>query len=249
MATSFGALCSDFYVNHKLALKMDLQSGRETILHFFDAVRKSEPEMDRFRRYDGELALESPRKEEEYRWLSLQRVTMRTGHINPQTMGDAYDFHRLILELAPYNLTISPLDVDYQELMFGFDLECKADHDDVVFTALFGDTPLANLVRIPQGKVLDVQPVLGVSLSEQGDLQAYYEVKTRTKNRRGNATRYKHDPISLFLTIRRYGPIDKVDDLITHFNMLSQKAEELATDRFVPDLLTPIARHITSSSA
>ena len=38
--TTFVALCSDFYVNQKLALKMDLPSERETILHFFDRVRK-----------------------------------------------------------------------------------------------------------------------------------------------------------------------------------------------------------------
>ncbi len=27
MATSFGALCTDFYINQKLALKMDLSRG------------------------------------------------------------------------------------------------------------------------------------------------------------------------------------------------------------------------------
>jgi hypothetical protein len=57
MATSFGALCTDFYVNQKLALKMDLPGERETVLHFFDRVKKSIPAMNRFRRYDGELAL------------------------------------------------------------------------------------------------------------------------------------------------------------------------------------------------
>ena len=53
MATSYGALCTDFYINQKLALKMDLPSDRETILHFFDLVRREMPSMHRFRRYDG----------------------------------------------------------------------------------------------------------------------------------------------------------------------------------------------------
>ena len=119
----------------------------------------------------------------------------------------------------------------------------------MVFDALFGDTRLANLLRVPDGKVLDVQPVLGVALTERGDLQAYFEIKTRTKNRRGSAARYKHEPISLFLTIRRYGPVENIDSLGSTFNQLVETAEELATDRFVPDLLTPIARQITSSSA
>ena len=36
MATSFGALCTDFYINQKVGLKMDLPADRETILHLFD---------------------------------------------------------------------------------------------------------------------------------------------------------------------------------------------------------------------
>ena len=59
MTTSYGALCTDFYINQKLALKMDLPTERETLLHFFDQVRETHPGMTRFRRYDGELSLES----------------------------------------------------------------------------------------------------------------------------------------------------------------------------------------------
>ena len=248
MATSFGALCTDFYINHKTTLRMDLPDERETILHFFEAVRKVVSSMDRFRRYDNELALESSRRNQEYRWLSLQRTSVRAGHVNPESMAKAYEFHRMILRVMPYHLSISPLDVDYTELMFGFDLECDRDHDEIVFDALFADTPMANLFKVSGSKVLDVQPVLGLSLTERGDLQAYYEVKTRTKSRRGSAARYKHEPISLFLTIRRYGALEQVDDLVDQFANLAEFAETLATERFVPDLVTPIARQITSSS-
>lgn len=249
MATSFGALCNDFYINQKLALKMDLPSDRETILHMFDQVRKAIPSMDRFRRYEGELALESSRRDPEYRWLALRRTSIRTGHVNPARMADAYKFHCLILDLAPHHLTISPLDVDYLELVFGFDLECKGNHDGVVAEALFGHSPVDTLMRGGDASVLDVQPVFGLSLSEKGNLQAYFEVKTRMRNRKGNSGRYKNEPISIFLTVRRYGPIRSLDELHPTFELLSQHAESLATDRLVPGLLTPIARQITSSSA
>lgn len=249
MATSFGALCTDFYINQKTALKMDLPSERETTLHFFEAVRKSVPDMDRFRRYERELALESSRRNEEYKWLSLQRTNLRTGHVNPQTMREAYDYHRLILRYMPHYLSISPLDLDYLELLFGFDLECRSDHDEVVFEALFAATPLAELFKVPGGKILDVQPAMGMSLSDRGNEQVYFEVKTRTKSRRGSGARYRHEPISLFLTLRRYGPVRKVDELVDNFTALADRAEALATEHFVPAVLTPIARQITSSSA
>ncbi|MEX0885746.1 MAG: hypothetical protein WD009_04825 [Phycisphaeraceae bacterium] len=247
MTTSFGALCTDFYVNQKLTLKMDLPAERETLLHFFDRVRKSYTAMTRFRRYEGELALESSRREAEYRWLSLRRTSMRAGHVNPETMEDAYTYHRQLLELAPPFLSISPIDVDYLEVLFGFDLECEENHDEIIYHALIEDSPLAPMLTVPGTKFLDVQPVFGLSLTSSGDTQAYFEVKTRPKNRRGSSR--SGEPISLFVTIRKYGPVDNGEHLLQTFDNLTQQAETLATDRLVPHLLTPIARHITSGSA
>ncbi|MEO1235506.1 MAG: hypothetical protein AAFX76_01825 [Planctomycetota bacterium] len=248
MATSFGALCTDFYINHKLALKMDLPSERETILHFFDRMRKSLPAMNRFKRYDGELALESARKDARYTWLALRRNSIRTGHVNPETMDQALDYHKLVLELAPYHLTISPLDVDYVELMYGFDLECKQNHDAVVFEALYADSPLGSLLGDAPDKVLDVQPVFGQALNDAGDLQAYYEVKTRPRSRRGSSKRYSGEPISLFLTLRQYGPVEDLGDMPKLIHALNAHGERLATDKLIPDLLTPIVQHIGSSA-
>ena len=41
------------------------------------------PDMSRFRRFEGELALESSRKDGKYRWIALRRTSLRTGIVNP----------------------------------------------------------------------------------------------------------------------------------------------------------------------
>ncbi len=252
MATSFGALCTDFYINQKLAVKMDLPYERETILHLFERVRKSVPGMDRFRRYDNELALESSRREAEYRWLALRQNSVRTGHVNPQSMKTAYGYHSLLLELVPYHLSVSPLDVDYIDLLLGFDLECMDNHDEVVFEALYGNSPLrelASIERYPRTKAIDVQPVFGLSLEERGDLQAFFEVKTRPRNRRGHVSRGREEPISVMLTVRQYGPGPAGAEIKDMLPTLAEHAERLAAEKLVPDVLTPIARQIASSNA
>lgn len=248
MATSYAALCSDFYVNQKLAMKMDLPHDRETVLHMFDRVRKSFPGMDRFRRYDGELALESPRREQEYRWLSMWGKHIRSGHVNPESLEEAYGLHRLVLEMAPYHLTISALDIDHLELTFGFDLECRSNHDEIVADALFSNTPFSDLLRMPHTRVLDLQPAFGIALTEQGDVQAHCEIKTRRKSRRGHSGRYRDEPISILMTVRRYGPVGEIGDLETIFADLAQRIEALVSERLVPSLLLPISRQIISSS-
>jgi hypothetical protein len=249
MATSFGALCNDFYVNHKVALKMDLPGDRETLLHLFDRVRKSIPSMSKFQPFENELTLESSRKQRDFRCLTLRPRSIRTAYFNPPSMPQAYDFHKTVLELAPYHLSLSPLDIDYCELVFGFDLECKGNQDETVFEALYANTPLGELGTVENGRILDAQPFLNIMLDDKGSLQACFEVKTRNRSKRGGTRRYRHEPISLFLTVRKFGPLQDVKELKTNVDEISQIAEKLATEHFIPHLLTPVARHITSSSA
>lgn len=248
MATSYGALCDDFYVNQKLTLRMDMPSDRETVLHLFEQVRKAMPDMSRFRRFEGELALESSRKDGKYRWIALRRTSLRTGIVNPDSMQQVSDFHRMMLEIAPYHLTISPLDVDYLELMFGFDLECKGNHDSVVAEALLDGSPLGDLLAAAGGKPLDVQPTVGVNLTDAGDRQAYFEVKTRHRTRRGSSRGSRQEPISTYLTTRQYGPVDSLKHMQTVFDETLAHTEQLATERLLPYVLHPIARRITSEA-
>ena len=248
MATSFGALCTDFYVNTKIAMKMDLPSDRDTVLHLFDRVRAEIPHMDRFKRYSDEFALESARRDGEYQWLAMRQRSVRAGHVNPETMDQAFRLHKVILELAPYYLALSPLDVEFIEVMFGFDLDCKANHNKVVYEALLEGTPLGALIDVHHAKPVDVQPLLGMALDARCGLQAFYEVKTRTSPGQIRAGRYRTEPISVFLTVRRSGPIDKVDDLPAWLSELRRDAERLATEKLVPHLLTPISRAIIGSA-
>lgn len=248
MATSFGALCTDFYINQRLGLKMDLPTERETILHFFDRIRADQPTMKRFRRYSDELALESSARDAVYRWMALRTSSIRAGFVNPETLEEAYDLHRLILKICPFHLSISPLDVEVQELTFGFDLEAKANQNEVVYDALLAETPLGSLLEYPGATPLDVQPALGITLNEECDLQAFFEVATTTSNKQIRLNRFRTEPISVWVTVRKLGPIDKPEDLLERFDVLGQYCEQLATEKAIPDLIQPISRALTRSA-
>jgi hypothetical protein len=244
MATSFGALCSDFYVNQKISLKMDLPSARETVLDLFDRVRREFPSMDRFRRYEGELALESPEQFSHYNWLALRRTTIRSGCVNPETLEQAYRLHRLILEITPYFLSISPLDIEFLELVFGFDLRAERNRNEVVFEALLADSPLATLLAGDDEAVIEAQPFFGFALNERCDVQAYVEVKTRTRAADIAAGRYGDEPISVYLTVRQYGSLRKIDEMTTAFGALAGHIERLAEERVLPNIVLPIREAI-----
>jgi hypothetical protein len=250
MPSDYSAFASDFYINQRLNLKMDLAMRRDTVLSLFDRVRREIPAMDRFKRYSDELALESRTDPEggssAQQWLAIRKTSVRSGAVNPDSVERGYDLHRLVLESAPYFLDISPLDIDHVEILYGFDLPAAGNHDGIVFNALYAGSPLAALVDGPdEGRpanypVVDCQPLVGVALSEDTDLQAHFEIKTRVSARQIRQGDFREEPISIYLIVRRYGPFNDVKDLAGVQAELSRKGEELLDSVVLPKLVVPI---------
>ncbi|MGD9688704.1 MAG: hypothetical protein AB7K52_02915 [Phycisphaerales bacterium] len=245
-------------MNQRLNLKMDLPSDRETVLAMFDRVRREFPAMDKFRRLTSELVLESEFVDATQRWIALRKTSIRSGVVNPPTTADAYALHKLALEVAPYFLSISPLDVDYLELNYGFDLLAHGNHDQIVFDALYASSPLGKMLELPGARPMECQPIIGMALSDAADLQAFVEVKTRTPGGAGSPAwrgepatgpDAQAEPISVFLTLRRCGPVRDVAELVTTLADLSKRGEQLLKSRVVPSMLVPIRDSIASNNA
>jgi hypothetical protein len=239
MVESIRALCADFYVNQKLSLKLDRPKDRQTTLDLFDRVRREFPGMDQFRRYKDELALESNAAEQHHRWLAVRSGSIRAGIVNPDALEDAYGFHGHVLDVCPYYMTISPLDVDSLEILFGFDLLAGGNHDQIVYDALIADTPLSGLLEIPGTSPIDCQPIFGVALRDSDNIEAHFEVKTRNPTREGRPAQ-NPEPISIYLTLRKHGPIADIRELRQVFQTLGDRGEELVDSRVMPNLILPI---------
>jgi hypothetical protein len=239
MVDSFRALCADFYVNQKLTLKLERPKDRQTTLDLFDRVRRSFPGMDQFRRYKDELALETNAAESQHQWVAVRSDSIRSGSVNPDSFDDAYRFHAQILEICPYFLGISPLDVHSVEILFGFDLAASGNHDQIVFEALLAGSALGGLVDIPGTIPIDCQPMFGVSLRDSSDIEAHFEVKTRPTAADARPESGS-EPISVYLTLRKNGPISDVGQLGEVFKTLGDRGEELVDSRVVPHLIVPL---------
>lgn len=248
MSESYRALCTDFYVNLKVSLKMELPRTRETVLDFFERTRRQFPGMNQFRRYRDELALESPQADAPHRWLALRSSNIRAGCVNPGELPEAYTLHKHVLETAPAYLSVSPLDVEYVELLYGFDLSAQGNHDAIVLDALIPGSPLSALLEIHGATPIDCQPVVGLSLGPKADTEVYFEVKTRSS---GQPQRDPEtgDPISIYLTLRRFGPFTDVKELPAALASMAEQGEDLMEHRVVPGLLVPIREAIASGNS
>ncbi len=252
MKTSLGAQCDDFYTSSRLFLKLDLPLERETVLHFFDRIRREHPSMRRFRRReDGALLLEEgetdAREGEPRRWIRLEPGSLRFGYFSPPSRQACQTFARLLLEQAPYHLTLSDLDIDHFEIVYGFDMEYSGNHDQLVAETLFADHPLASFLMGDEcAHIVDCQPYFGIALSRKCDLQACLEIKSRTSSFEVRTGEYEAQVLSVYLTVRRYWGFQESPDLVGVHEELADTADDLAVQCAVPLVVNPLALAIAS---
>jgi hypothetical protein len=256
MASRYAALCDDFYINTRLNLKMDLPLRRDTVLSLFDRLRRQRPDLERFRRFSNELALESHVDDSgSYQWLAVRRTSVRSGSVNPESDSRAHDLHRLVLETAPYFLDIPPIDIENIEVLFGFDLLSPGNHDAIVYAALTGDSPLAELCAGPSGRhaaPVEFAPSLGIALDDSSTLRAFFEVKTRSSprasaGRDASSAREAGQPISVYVLLRKHAPFADLAEIPGTYHSLVARLEELLDDRIVPKMLRPLKDAIAAA--
>jgi hypothetical protein len=249
MDSPYSSFCQDFYVNMRLGSQMNLPHNRETVLHFFERIQKEFPQMTRFRKSDnGELNLEEDRSNQSYHWMSLENRRLSSGHVNPETIEDSLKLHKLLLQQAPYQLGISPVELDYMDVLFGFDLEFSGNHDEIIAESLFPESPLTCLTEETGAKAVDFQPTVTVALSEDCRLQARIDVVTRTNSYQVRTGDYSDDCISVYLILRRYWgdrPKQPMEQLLED---MAERADRLCESHIVPKVLRPISSAIASRS-
>jgi hypothetical protein len=249
MTQPFSAYCDDFYINMRLGSQLALPNQRETLLHFFERVQKGFPNLTRFRKNDSnEFNLEEDRSGSGYRWISLEPRRLTSGHVNPACVEDALKLHNLLLDMAPHHLGLSPIEIDYLDVLFGFDLAFGGNHDEIIAESLFGESPLACLTEMPGSKAVDFQPTITVALSDDCRLQARIDVVTRTNSYQVRTGDYSDDAISVYLIVRRYWGDRPREPMEKLFVEMTEKAEQLCDSYIIPRVLRPISSAIASRS-
>src|SRR5215210_690690 len=249
MSNPYAAFCEDFYVNMRLGSQLALPHNRETLLHFFERIQKGYPGMTRFRKSEaGEYNLEEDRSSQTYRWISLEQKRLSSGHVNPESIADAIKLHGLLLDMAPTYLGLSPVEIDYLDVLFGFDLAFGGNHDEIIAESLFPESPLTCLTDEPGARAVDFQPTVTVALSEDCRLQARIDVVTRTNSYQVRTGDYSDEVISVYLIVRRYWGDRPKEPMHLLIEQMAEKADHLCTNYIVPRVLRPISSAIASRS-
>ena len=259
MAHSYRALCDEFYINMRLGTQMKLATDRATIIAFFERIQRLYPNMVNFHQDQkhAESCIEEPREDNTYRWLSVETQRLSSGHLNPETPQDAYAYNKSILETVPYYMAVSTVDLDYLDVLWGFDFGYKGNHHELIAEALLGETPMGKLLEANVGggaggaggaKGINFELSGIVSLSEDTRTHARVWIEPRTTPTQIRTGDFQEEMISLYVIIRQWNGGKRLPELHALHEQLIEQGEKFVDDHVIGPFLSPIRDAIARRS-
>jgi hypothetical protein len=241
----FGSCCDDFYLNMTLNTELELNGSRESVVHYFEQVRRKFPTMRNFfARERGEFVLEEDKEQGHYRWASCEAKRICSGFVNPRSLGSAVEQHQFILDLAPFALAASTLDCESLNVVYGFDFTYRGNHNQVVADALGLPPALEGLLDLPGSSAIAYEPALQISLDAECRTQVRVSIETRSNAYHVRTGEFPEEQISVYVTGRRYGSLDSSESYVEAFNKLNEVCESIVDRNVVEQILVPLQQSI-----
>lgn len=246
MMPKYAQFADDYYININLNTEIELPSERETLLHFFEQVKKNYPTMRNFySRERGECVLEEDKDPGHYRWTSVETKRISSGYVNPPSLDAAMEQHLFIFDLIGYSLSVSPLDCESLNVMFGFDFNYRGNHHELMASALGVVPALESLFAIEGARSITHETAITMALQEDCRTQFRLQIEPRTSAFHIRTGEYVEEPLSVYLTVRRYGSLETGESFVSKVRALQEVAVELLEGHVIPQVLLPLQRAIS----
>lgn len=235
----------DFYINLNLNTEMDLPKGRETVLHFFEQLQRRYVTMRNFyTRERNEFVLEEDKDDGRYRWATVEPRRICAGQVNPESVEEALDLHRQIMDSAPYTLSVSPLDCESINMMFGFDFTYRGNHNELIAEALGVLPAFESFMENSGGRSVAFEPSIQIALDDDCRLQCRLSVESRTNAFHLRTGQFPEEQLSVYITARRFGSLDANETFVDAINQLAKICQEVIEDHALDNILRPLQQAI-----
>ncbi len=241
----YSTFSDDFYINVNLNTEMDLPSSREALLHYFEQVQKHYPAMRNFYCRDrAEYVMEEDKERGHYRWTTVEPRRVCSGHVNPGSVDEAMGLHTVIMETLPYALSVSRLDCESLNVMFGFDFTYRGNHNQLISDALGVAPAFEKFLEIPGASIVACEPSFQIALDDDCQVQCRLSIETRTTAYHVRTGEFPEEQLSVYLTARRYGSFEPGENLADVTKRLANLCREIVDDHVVDHVLRPLQQAI-----
>jgi hypothetical protein len=141
-------------------------------------------------------------------------------------------------------LSLSPLDCEALDLLYGFDFTYRGNHNELVAEALGVNPALERILETPGATVINCEPSLTIALDEECRLQFRVSIETRTNAYQIRTGEYPEEQVSVYVTARQYGSLAAEKTFIESLHQLRQICETMVEQHVIEHVLRPLARTI-----
>jgi hypothetical protein len=242
---NYESLCDDHYINMNLSTEMELSGTRETILHFAEQLQKKYPDMRNFyAREQGTYVLEGDKDSGSYRWASVESRRLCSGCVNPSSVEAALEQHRFVLDLAPYGLSLSPLDCEALDVLVGFDFTYRGNQNQLIAEALGVCPAFEALAVMPGTTYINHEPTLTFAMDDECRIQCRVAIEPRTNAYQIRTGEFHDEQLSVYVTARQYGSLPPGTTYVQAADHLASIVRDVVDNYIAESILEPVARAI-----
>ena len=154
--------------------------------------------------------------------------------------------HNLVLELAPFALSVSPLDCESLNVQFGFDFTYRGNHNLLVAEALGLNPGLERLLEVPGAAIVNYEPTITLALDEDCRMQCRLSIENRTNALQVRTGEFPEEQLSVYITARRYGALPPNTTFVQVLESLSRVCSDMVDNYVADSVLAPLARAIAA---
>jgi hypothetical protein len=241
----YGSLSDDFYANVTLQTEMDLPTGRDSVLHFFEQMQRRFPKLQHFyQRERGEFILEEEKEHGGYRWVAVESKRISSGVVNPNTLDEAMEQHHEVLDMAPYMLSVSRLDCEAISLMYGFDYAYRGNHNQLLADAIGLPTGLEAITQRSGSQLMAYEPMVQISLDDVFRTHARINFEPRTGSFQPRGPEFPDEMLSVYVTVRRFDSLGHDESFSEELKRLDRLMRGLMDDYVIEHILKPLQNSI-----
>jgi hypothetical protein len=147
--------------------------------------------------------------------------------------------------MAPAFLSVSPLDCEALDVLFGFDFAFRGNHNALVAEALGVPPAFERFADLPGAKVINCEPALTLAMDEDCRTQVRIGMETRTNAFQVRTGDFNEEQLSVYVTARQYGSLEHDTTYVDALDRLARLAREVVDACVVEQILRPLARTIS----
>ena len=238
--------CSDdFYINLNLNTEMELKNNRESVLHYFELMQRKYPTMRNFYCRDrGDHVLEEDKEHGHYRWCSVESKRICSGYVNPESIAAVMEQNKDVLDLAPHALTLSPLDCESLNVMFGFDFTYSGNHNQLIAEALGVAPAFEGVLNSTASNAIAYEPSIQFAVRDDCKVQCRISVESRTSAYHIRVGGFPEEQLSVYVTARHFGSLSKGESFVDISSELTEVCIDTVENQVMDQILLPLQQTI-----